>query len=518
MQEMVGSACTRLGEAIGSKPFSSRVLIQKDDSFAQLEVRQGKDGITYVVHNSGVHKRGSCNSLVDAFDVVAHDVPGWKLLLGTCSVGVQEYVHLAHDEALMNLTKEVWKERFTQYALEFTPTDHQTKLFEELAQRLSGLRDYHCEMWVQHGGEYRYIELYQSKSSLHSSNGQTGLYASITFRESPHNRLYYYNVQSGSFVSCLRALPYFIGTGSLLLGTQSIRKAELGEHLRSPVSTDDELYKLSSQVWASLGTAIDPPAGVTPESLQGMLWKEKLSSLLVAGAPGISFWNQHAPERSKFSFQDTNFDSFDLHGVVIHNMNFSNCVFDKANLSEADASNCDLSRSSFLSANLSKCNFQRANLKDVDFSGSSLVKANLSIVDLKNTSFGNADITGVNFRESDIRGVDFSQCKVGKGAKFVKAKYDECTKLPAGVNQTELVWGGRGADPVKLERMKDITTDVTDFDGFLNKIRHDFDEPRVTKALQMLKKDRFQLFSEETDDGVLGVIKKPTRLGTCLRL
>lgn len=69
------------------------------------------------------------------------------------------------------------------------------------------------------------------------------------------------------------------------------------------------------------------------------------------------------------------------------------------------------------------------------------------------------------------------------------------------------MWGGRGADPVKLERMKDITTDVTDFDGFLNKIRHDFDEPRVTKALQMLKKDRFQLFSEETDDGVLGVIK-----------
>jgi hypothetical protein len=53
-------------------------------------------------------------------------------------------------------------------------------------------------------------------------------------------------------------------------------------------------------------------------------------------------------------------------------------------------------------------------------------------------------------------------------------------------------------------------TTVSDFDQFMLRLQARFGESRLEKALQMLKTERFELFSEVSAQSVLGIVKSQT--------
>lgn len=97
--------------------------------------------------------------------------------------------------------------------------------------------------------------------------------------------------------------------------------------------------------------------------------------------------------------------------------------------------------------------------------------------------------------------------------KFAKAKYDENTVLPVDFKFiNELRWTGSGTDPRKSQLVERMTSQPAAFDfaSFLELIRRDFDDERIKKALTMLKKESFQLFFEQSEAGISGIVKSQT--------
>jgi hypothetical protein len=62
------------------------------------------------------------------------------------------------------------------------------------------------------------------------------------------------------------------------------------------------------------------------------------------------------------------------------------------------------------------------------------------------------------------------------------------------------------AKPAKSEP----ASPVLDFQAFMNKLTATTDPARLSKSLSMLKAEHFQLFSQVTDDSMVGVVKSQT--------
>lgn len=84
--------------------------------------------------------------------------------------------------------------------------------------------------------------------------------------------------------------------------------------------------------------------------------------------------------------------------------------------------------------------------------------------------------------------------------------------LPADFpHAADLVWKGRGSDPYKkAQKHATYGNAHVDFDGLIASLEKSFDKERLKKAMAMLKKDKFQLFSEASDDHVFGIVKSQT--------
>ncbi len=281
MQKTAEKSRARLSETIGSKHFVIRVFIKKGDFFAQLEVKQHNDEISYSVNHRGAYTRGTSRTITDAFNDVTKNSDGWTLLTDTCSVGLKDHVYLDHTKELTQLAKNAWKEQFAertwkeQFAeriLECSPSEKQTEVFEKFVQRITKLRDYRSVIWLKWGQEYRYVELYYSKSN----DGSLGTYSSIIVRESPHNRQYYYIFQSESLLSCLHAMLSLTCAGEFVFGTNQVKKSAQGECLQSELGVDDDMYRLTCEMWAAVGDVQAPVVDLEPQQLQQQLWKEKL--------------------------------------------------------------------------------------------------------------------------------------------------------------------------------------------------------------------------------------------------
>ena len=65
-----------------------------------------------------------------------------------------------------------------------------------------------------------------------------------------------------------------------------------------------------------------------------------------------------------------------------------------------------------------------------------------------------------------------------------------------------------GVDPRQEQQLKDaLVKGVSDYDGFLEQIDTNFDSDRVDKALKMLMKERFKLFSRINTEQVIGIVR-----------
>jgi len=171
-----------------------------------------------------------------------------------------------------------------------------------------------------------------------------------------------------------------------------------------------------------------------------------------------------------------------------------------------------------------------APLKKVDLSGRDLSQAEL--VDMPESSFEKAILTGASlkgcdlrrsrFTDADLQGADLSGARLEgadlSGARLDNARwkgthFDESTKWPKGFALPEsLHWVGPGPSPAAIAAItaRKKHEGPVDLAVFMKRVEKTIEKARLTKALSMLKKDRFQLFVEVTDEQLAGVVKSQT--------
>lgn len=240
--------------------------------------------------------------------------------------------------------------------------------------------------------------------------------------------------------------------------------------------------------------------------------REHLWPKLIGGAAGIEQWNNCQPEmRRQLSFANSKLDGAMLKGANLQNLHFENSNFDKANLENSILFDCTITASSFCGANLTKADMQRSHAENANFSGASMKGAMLYCANLSNANFKDTDLKKADLRNAELCGADLATAKLD-GAKFSCATYDESTSLPADFLQWgDLFWRGDGPDPYEemvKEKIKNLH--VQTFEEMLANVKAHFEAARIDKALKMLKKERFELFSESEGQSVIGVVKSQT--------
>jgi hypothetical protein len=105
-----------------------------------------------------------------------------------------------------------------------------------------------------------------------------------------------------------------------------------------------------------------------------------------------------------------------------------------------------------------------------------------------------------------LTGATFKDCKLED------LTFDIHTILPENFEYLDdLKFFGTGIDPRMVKAFNESHAAAgLDFETFLQRLGMGIDKDRLKKSLIMLKKDRFELFSEVKDDSVYGIVKSQT--------
>ncbi|MBS1952906.1 MAG: pentapeptide repeat-containing protein [Cyanobacteria bacterium SZAS-4] len=240
--------------------------------------------------------------------------------------------------------------------------------------------------------------------------------------------------------------------------------------------------------------------------------RDNLWPKLTGGEAGIQQWNSCQPEmRRQISYENSKLDGAMLKGVNLSNLHFENSNFDEANLESAVLFDCTITAASFYGTNLAKADMAHAHAENANFSSATMKGATLYNANLCNAKFKNTDLRKADLRNSQLFGTDLTSA-ILDGAKFSCATYDETTLLPPEFFAAgDLFWRGDGPDPYEemvKEKIKNLRVET--FEEMLKHVKAHFEAARIDKALKMLKKERFQLFSEIEGQSVIGVVKSQT--------
>ena len=167
----------------------------------------------------------------------------------------------------------------------------------------------------------------------------------------------------------------------------------------------------------------------------------------------------------KSKFQEANFREANLQRAFLNDANLQKVIFfnadlQAATLNEAKLQGADLWLAKLQRAYLIGAKLQEANFREAKLRGAFLGEAQLQQACLEETDMQQANIIGANFREAkfrgakmwrallegsdfggacleeaDLRGTDLSRVKGLTSGQLEKAKGDEDTKLPAGVER-----------------------------------------------------------------------------------
>ncbi len=230
-------------------------------------------------------------------------------------------------------------------------------------------------------------------------------------------------------------------------------------------------------------------------------------------------------------FRQVDLSEIDLAGASFYALDFQKANFEKANLARTrfDYGKCDLSDARFCNANLKKAMIWATALR-VDFTGASLIDVSFCGTRASGAVFKGADLTNGLFRNCDIRGADFSTANLSE-IVFEYTKYDEKTIFPSTFmdridtivdshGRPGLIWTGKGPQPVSAlhsqqidpsqQTAQQVVIEEIDFVGLVAKVKNTVEQSRFDQTMKMLKSQKFQLFSEVSDQFIAGVIKSQT--------
>jgi uncharacterized protein YjbI with pentapeptide repeats len=241
--------------------------------------------------------------------------------------------------------------------------------------------------------------------------------------------------------------------------------------------------------------------------------REEMLAELRGGSAGVKKWNaRDRKERDRAGkFRRLDLSGAKLAGIEMRHLDFQGTVFDGASLRDAQLGGCQLTGASFKGANLTKAWLAATKCSDANFEGAQLGKCNLRVANFRRANFKDADLAGAEFLYSDLCGANLTGANLD-GVAFDYAKFDEQTRLPTGfVPPEKMRWVGKGPDP-RLSPPAPLPAPAgpLDFAAFLQRLAQHTDQARLSKALQMLRAERFQLFADVGADSVVGVVKSQT--------
>ncbi len=412
-------------------------------------------------------------------------------------------------DKLFGLTRDACLEALPAGIVFADQMDKFIEVDSEVRQALGSINCLNMSVWLRFGHFYKQVEV---------TSVQRGEYLHLRLKESPiANRSVYF--RAGDIPSLMACLYHWFDDGELMLDTLMVLESEdlsAEKLLDSGHNLHQFIHKMCGEI-ACLKPP--PPIGTDPQAARATVAptseriQRHLLECLQSGEAGIRLWNSRPVEEKKLvKFAKLNFSGLNLADLWFSDLRFKQCVFNNACLRNAYAAQSELTGASFVGADLSGCNLGAVKASTADFSRAVLSGGFLNRAILRDALFTDSDLSGCSFVSADIRGADFSECRNSDASNFDSAIYDERTKLPANFQQAALLkWKGTSPDPYKaLLKQSSASSAPSDFAGFIAYIQQEFDKKRIDNSLKMLKKETFQLFCEQMDDAVTGVIKSQT--------
>ncbi|MCI0704899.1 MAG: pentapeptide repeat-containing protein [Planctomycetia bacterium] len=236
-------------------------------------------------------------------------------------------------------------------------------------------------------------------------------------------------------------------------------------------------------------------------------------AILRSGADGVKKWNKLTlAERRAIKLAGADLSGCDLTGVKLSGVNAAKINLSGSTLTKARFDDSDFENASFASANLSEMVYGHLTATGADFTGAKLVNVNLRMSSLSRTTFAGADLTGAQLDASKLHGTDFSTATL-TGVTWTGAEFTAETKWPADfVIPGELKWFGRTTDPRLSGKGKKAV--ATDINGLMARLHATIDEKRMQRTLDMLKKERNQIFSVVEPTMVRGIVRSQRDIDT----
>jgi uncharacterized protein YjbI with pentapeptide repeats len=243
-----------------------------------------------------------------------------------------------------------------------------------------------------------------------------------------------------------------------------------------------------------------------------LVQRDAVVEQLKQGGDAVAVWNARpAVERRALG----DFTGVDLSGVNLAGINFYKIDLRGANLAGADLSGADLRGANLRKTNLSKANMRKAIIRtahcqDADASGANFAEADLSWSNWRGASLKNADLRKAKLRYFKVRGADLTGVKL-TGAQIMKAEYDGDTKFPTDFT-LDKEWLNKSKNPAAATIVVPPKEDL-DFATFYAKVGALVDRARLSKAVSMLKAEKFQLFAEVDADQAVGIVRSQSCFG-----
>ncbi|HEY7314069.1 MAG TPA: pentapeptide repeat-containing protein [Gemmataceae bacterium] len=282
---------------------------------------------------------------------------------------------------------------------------------------------------------------------------------------------------------------------------------------RSP--RGQKLLELAMAAWAeSFQLEANAPEELQRQKATQEAELEKLRQTMLkelyGGASGVKKWNARSEhEREQIgALHGLDLTSAKLAGVDLHDCDLQASQFEGANLKKARLWSCQLQSTNFARADLSGARMGFIKAEGASFEGAKLAGCYISIATLTNAIFRGADLTGAALSRSHLEGADFIGARL-KGTDLDHAYYDTNTKFPPDfVPPESMEWIGPPPEtPIAA------APGSMDFDAFFEQLGSKVEDARLSKALAMLKADRFQLFADVKEDALVGVVKSQSNPG-----
>ncbi|HZN33764.1 MAG TPA: pentapeptide repeat-containing protein [Pirellulaceae bacterium] len=232
----------------------------------------------------------------------------------------------------------------------------------------------------------------------------------------------------------------------------------------------------------------------------------------------VKRWNRLTiAQRSGVKFAGADLAGCDLSGINLNGV----LGADGASLAAANLSGARLAgsfeRASFAGATLTGARLSGCFFEDADFSCAQIAGADLSRSYLECACLTEADLTGANLAECRLHGADFTGAKL-TDAVFSGGAFSKRTTWPAGfVPPGDMAWLGPGPDPRLSGKGKRAV--AHDINGLMARLHAIIDPARMKRTLDMLKKEKHQLFFEIEPTMVRGIVrsqKDPDLVYSCV--